>query len=153
LVCHSMGARVVATALSELGRHKTPLPALHQVIFAAADVPVSSFPEFWAGIQQIQGVKFSFYDSNHDLALRLSHIAHGEQRVGDAAPTIYTPVGAISVDASRLDSPLQAFGHSYITNSLRVAEDLGQWVDTGAQPEARGLVKVSEPGRQYYRFP
>src|SRR5262249_22668531 len=44
LVCHSMGARIVATALSELGRNNVPMPAIHHVVFAAADIPSSSFP-------------------------------------------------------------------------------------------------------------
>ena len=38
IVCHSMGAREVTSALAELGRHGVRLPALHKVVFAAADI-------------------------------------------------------------------------------------------------------------------
>ena len=112
IVCHSMGAREVTSALAELGRHKARLPALHKVIFAAADIWSKEFIDVWPDLQKLDGVEFEFYASNHDLALKLSHIVHRVPRLGDASP-VTAPAGGTTVDASAL-ATFQAVGHSYI---------------------------------------
>jgi len=154
IVCHSMGTRIVASALSELGRNSVKVPALRQVIFAAADIPTKGFPDLWSDMHKLPGVSYSFYDSNHDLALKLSKIANSGQRVGDTTGGITIPDGATVIDASQVDSAWQAFGHSYVTNSLKVGSDIAISVDTGAPPDSRerGLRKLSHDGGYYFAF-
>jgi esterase/lipase superfamily enzyme len=152
IVCHSMGARLVAAALYKLGDKGTAVPTLHHVVFAASDLYTSDLAEHWPAIH-VKDVGFSFYCSNHDLALRLSHIVHRDPRVGDVSPSVYAPLGAYTIDASSVDSMWRAFGHSYIINSFTVGADIGQWIDTNASPLARGLTKSTNPGTEYYLFP
>jgi len=71
IVCHSMGSRLVASALYKLGDKGAALPALHHVVFAASDLYTNDLSEHWSTIR-LKDVGFSFYCSNHDLALRLS---------------------------------------------------------------------------------
>jgi esterase/lipase superfamily enzyme len=153
IVCHSMGAREVAASLAELGRRGVKLPAQHKVIFAAGDISSQEFANLWPDIQRLDGVQFGFYASNHDLALRLSHIVHGLARLGDASPTIFAPSGGMTVDASSVDSVFQAAGHSYILNSSKIGADMGMWIDGGASPAVRGLREVTRSGQRYYLFP
>ena len=148
-----MGAREVTSALAELGRHGVRLPALHKVVFAAADIWSKEFIDAWPDLQRLEGVEFGFYASNHDLALRLSHIVHRLPRLGDAAPTISAPVGGMTVDASAVDSVFQAAGHSYILNSPKIGADLGAWIDSNTSPKDRGLLQIVRAGQTYYVFP
>jgi esterase/lipase superfamily enzyme len=152
IVCHSMGARMVTSALSELGANHANMPALHHVIFAAADIAKSDFEEAWPSMRS-NAVAFTFYCSDRDLALRLSHIVHSYQRVGDAAPTVFAPAHATTIDASGIDSVWLGFGHSYIVNSPIVGADAGQWIDTDAPAAERGLVKATHADSQYFLFP
>jgi|SRR5579859_2344972 len=153
IVCHSMGAREVTSALAELGHHGVQLPALHKVVFAAADIWSKEFMDTWPDLQKLEGVEFAFYVSNHDLALRLSHIVHKLPRLGDADPTITAPFGGITVDASAVDSVFQAAGHSYILNAPKIGADLGAWVDGDTSPKDRGLLQIVRAGQSYYMFP
>lgn len=151
IVSHSMGSRLVASALFDLRKESANLSALHHVVFAASDMFTQDLSERWPKMS-VGGVSFTFYCSNHDLALKLSHIVHQDPRVGDVSPSIFAPVGAYTIDASAVDSMLRAFGHSYMIDSFTVGADIGQWVDTNAPPEARGLLKATTKVSDYYFF-
>lgn len=153
IVCHSMGAREVTSALAELGRHGSRFPALQKIIFAAADISSKEFLDEWPYLQKLEGVQFGFYASDHDLALRLSHVVHRLPRLGDASPIITAPVGGTTVDASAVDPVYQAAGHSYILNSPKIGADLGAWIDGNTPPANRGLVQVVRAGQTYFIFP
>lgn len=153
IVCHSMGAREVTSALVELIHRGMKTPALHKVVFAAGDISSQEFMEAWPELQKLNGVQFAFYASDHDLALRLSHIVHRLARLGDASPEIIAPPGGMTVDASAVDSVFQAAGHSYILNSPKLGADLGMWIDGEPTPTARGLTQIVRSGQSYYFFP
>lgn len=153
LICHSMGAREVTAALAEMGRSNTQLPALKQVVFAAGDVSQQEFIEAWPWLLKLRGVEYGFYVSDHDLALRLSHVVHSLPRLGDAAPTVLAPQGGVTIDASAIDSVFQALGHSYVLDSPKVGSDIGAWIDGGQAPRARGLIPIGVPAKTYYVFP
>jgi esterase/lipase superfamily enzyme len=153
IICHSMGARVVTAALSELGRHSVKLPGLKQVVYAAGDISVDQFDKDWPGMQRLKPVKFSFYASDADVPLHLSHFVHGYKRLGDASPDVHAPGGADSMDASSVDSVLQGLGHSYIVQSPRIGEDISRWIENGDSPLERDLVKKIGSDGTYYIFP
>jgi esterase/lipase superfamily enzyme len=155
IVCHSMGAREVTAALRALSIRHANLRALQSVVFAASDIYVTEFNEVWPDLVGIPNVRFAFYVSNHDLALRLSHIVHQVPRLGDASPQIYAPIGGQTIDASAVDSIFQAAGHSYILYSPKIGADLGTWIDTDISPTApsRDLIKVTHSGQSYFIFP
>ena len=153
LICHSMGAREVTAALAEMGRGDTQLPALKQVIFAAGDVSQQEFIEAWPSLLRLKGVEYGFYVSDHDLALRLSHVVHSLPRLGDAAPAVLAPPGGMTIDASAIDSVFQSLGHSYVLDSPKVGADIGEWIDGGQAPRARGLIPIGAPAKTYYVFP
>jgi esterase/lipase superfamily enzyme len=155
IVCHSMGAREVTAALRSLSIRHANLRALQSVVFAAGDIYVTEFNEVWPDLRNIPNVRFAFYVSNHDLALRLSHIVHGDPRLGDASPTVNAPMGGQTMDASAVDSFFQAAGHSYILYSPKVGADLGTWIDTNISPTApsRNLTAITHSGQSYFIFP
>ena len=152
IICHSMGSRLVEAALYNLGNKALAFPKLRHVVFAASDLYTRDLSAHWPAMRP-EGVGFTFYCSNHDLALRLSHIVHDDPRAGDVFPTVYAPSGADTIDASSVDSILRGLGHSYIIDSPTIGTDMGQWVDTNASPQARGLIKSTNPGPKYYIFP
>jgi esterase/lipase superfamily enzyme len=152
IICHSMGARVVTAALSELGRNSAPLPALRQVVYAAGDISVDQFDKDWPGLLKLTTAKFGFYASDLDVPLHLSHFLHSFQRLGDASPDVHAPIGGDSMDASSVDSVLQGLGHSYIIESPRISADISQWIETGDGPLKRDLIEKSGKDGKYYLF-
>jgi esterase/lipase superfamily enzyme len=153
IVCHSMGVREVTSSLAELGRSGVQLQALHKVIFAAADISKEEFGEAWPDMKKLSGVQFGFYASSHDVAMTLSHVVHGLDRLGDASPPVMAPAGGTTVDATNVDPIYQEAGHSYILKSPRIGTDVGMWVDSDMSPAARGLTQVVRFGQTYYLIP
>jgi esterase/lipase superfamily enzyme len=153
IVCHSMGARLVTSALSELGRNSVKLPALKQVVYAAGDLSVEQFDKSWEGMQKIKSAQFSFYASDSDFPLHLAHFIHGYRRLGDASPDVWAPHGADSIDASSVDSFFQGLGHSYLVQSPRIGADISRWVENNDSPLKRDLVEKVGGDGTYYLFP
>lgn len=151
IVCHSMGSRVVAGALTELIREHNDLGGLSHVIFAAADIPISTFQVLWPFLSAVTKVGYGFYASDHDLALRLSSCIHWQTRLGEGGLRLWPPPGAMSVDVSTAGGPLSHLGHSYIVDSAQVGADIGEWVE-GTSPSARGLIQSYIHNQPFYLF-
>jgi esterase/lipase superfamily enzyme len=152
VVAHSMGSRLLTAGLYHVGEINAPHPQLRHVVYAAADIAPDDFTAHWTKFK-FKDVGFTFYSSNHDSALDLSSLLHTFQRLGDASPKIIAVDGIDCVDASSVDPMLKGVGHSYVFNSLPVASDIGQWVETNKLPQARGLIKASGATPQYFLFP
>jgi esterase/lipase superfamily enzyme len=155
IVCHSMGARLVTTALAQLAGNGVKLKALKRVAFGAGDISTDEFARQWPTLLGLQGVQFTFYVSDSDLALWASHVViHHIPRLGDAGSPPFIPEGGTTVDASNLrdliDDP---FGHSYLYESPRVGADLGSWIDGHQSPLQRGLEQITSGENAYYVIP
>jgi esterase/lipase superfamily enzyme len=153
VVAHSMGSRLIVSALGELSRRDPrSVQKLHKIAFAAADVSVEEFRAQWADMHKLDNTEWTIYESSKDLALYLSHIVHNYQRVGDSDPKVLLLSGSDTVDASTTGSSFQFLGHSYITHSAALAQDLGLWISQDLPPGSRGLARVSEGQDVYWKF-
>jgi esterase/lipase superfamily enzyme len=153
IVCHSMGARIVARALGELARKKARLGSLKNVVFAAADVNVEELNAEWPYLKQIPGVQWASYESSGDFALRLSTYIHRFRRVGESDGGVSIEEGMSTIDASSTTSVIRTFGHSYIISSPSLAGDIGDWVAQDLPPAIRGLQRMTQGTAVYWRFP
>ena len=152
VVCHSMGARQVTTALSDLAKEKVDTSKLDNIVFVAADIFTSEFQSHWVTMAALKNVKYSFYASDSDFVLKCSFLKHDAPRLGNVDSNIWPPPGAYTIDASTIDSVLFTLGHSYIENP-QLGVDIGTWIRTGDDPLKRGLLKRSTQSGDIYYFP
>jgi esterase/lipase superfamily enzyme len=153
IVGHSMGTRLVTAALGELARRHCSCEALSKVVLAAPDLNTVEMEKEWPFLQKLGTRKWTVYASSNDVALKLSHIIHHYQRVGDSKPTFFIDNGLDTIDASSTASSLSAWGHSYVTESPVVAADIGAWIANGSPPVDRGLAIKTQNDQIFYRFP
>ncbi len=140
LIAHSMGTRVLSTALKELAQSRAPAPVRYnQIILAAPDIDASIFkrqiaPQIVNGAERI-----SIYSSSQDWALVASKKAHRYKRLGEGGEnlTTFPEWPQIEVlDASDVDESL--LGHSYYGDSPTILRDV-RGVLAGIGAAARGL--------------
>jgi len=153
IVCHSMGARIVARALGELARKDAKLQSLKNVVFAAADINVEELNAEWPYLRQVPSVQWASYESSGDFALRLSTYIHRFRRVGESDGSVYVQEGMNTIDASSTTSLMRTFGHSYIVSSPSLAADIGDWVAQDLPPAKRGLQREKQGKDVYWKFP
>lgn len=153
IVCHSMGARIVARALGELARKNAKLQLLKNVVFAAADMNVEELKAQWPYLRKIPGVQWASYESSSDFALRLSTYIHRFRRVGESDGGVFIEEGINTIDASSTTSVVRTFGHSYIISSPPLAADIGDWVAQDLSPAVRGLQRMTQGRAVYWKFP
>jgi esterase/lipase superfamily enzyme len=152
IVCHSMGARAVARVLADLAKEKFDTKKLSRVVFVASDIFTDEFQSEWPYLSSLKKIKYTFYASDSDLALRLSFYKHGAKRLGYVDSNLWSPPGASTIDASNINSILYTLGHSYIDNP-ELGADIGNWLTTGADPTHRGLLERPPTGSGTYFFP
>jgi esterase/lipase superfamily enzyme len=152
IVCHSMGAREVASALASLAKEKFDTKKLSRVVFVASDIFTTEFQSEWPSLASLKKIKYTFYASDSDLALTYSFLKHDAHRLGYVDANLWSPPGASTIDASNVDSILNTFGHSYIENP-QLGADMGTWLTTGADPTHRGLLERPPTGSEIYFFP
>jgi len=148
IIAHSMGNRVLTRALFSGGLSKDEQAHLGQLVLAAPDVNRLIFDQENV-LSQLKRERMTLYASNHDQALQASGTFHGYTRVGDSKPEMYLRDGMDSVDASDVDTSLA--GHSYISGSSPVLEDLAALVSSNAGPDNRlRVVKTGHPPKQWW---
>ena len=152
LISHSMGAREVTSTLSDLAKEKFDTGKLSSVVFVAADIFTSEFQSRWSALQGLKATRYAFYASDNDLALKWSFWKHDAPRLGCVDLNLWPPPGAITIDASNIDSIFNTFGHSYIENP-QFGADIGNWVTSGRDPTHRGLLSRQTPNGPVYYFP
>lgn len=140
LVAHSLGTRVLTTALRELA--SSPAAAAvryNQIILAAPDIDAAVFKEQIAPRIVNVADRISIYSSSQDWALVASKKAHRYRRLGEGGDNLTTfpewPVIEV-LDATHVDESL--LGHSYYGDSPTILRDV-RGVLAGASAVARGL--------------
>ena len=124
LVAHSMGNRLVFSAVEFIARAK---PTLHghigKVIFAAPDVDAATF---WEAVPMMAtaAAGLTVYGSHHDEALQASRELHGHCRAGlfDCDDGLSLPVNVNEIDASFFECDL--LGHGYWSASSTMLADI-----------------------------
>ena len=149
LIAHSMGTRVLATALKELAT--SPAAAnvrYNQIVLAAPDIDADVFKRQIAPRIVDAAERISIYSSSKDLALAASKKVHRYKRLGEGGAnlTTFPEWRQIEVlDASNVDESL--LGHSYYGNSPTILRDVRGVLD-GIAAATRGLRAQAD----YYLF-
>jgi hypothetical protein len=152
IVAHSMGSRLVFSALTYLAHARPTLNGhIGQVVFAAPDVDAATF---WEGVPAMAGVAdgLTVYGSHHDQALQLSRELHGHCRAGlvdcdDATPL---PAKANAIDASFFRCDL--IGHGYWAASTTMLADIAAVMSAGTMPPGATARPHLEPAATPGRF-
>jgi hypothetical protein len=141
IVAHSMGNRVVVSALQFLARAKPTLNGrIGQVVFAAPDVDAATF---WEAVPSMATVAqgLTIYGSHHDEALQLSRELHGHCRAGlfGCDDGVALAANVNEIDASFFHCDL--IGHGYWAASTTMLGDIaalmaGGTIATGGAPRA-----------------
>jgi esterase/lipase superfamily enzyme len=117
VVAHSMGAHMLASALTSLAKEK-PLQQVDSVILFAADAS----PGEWKQVEeQFAKTPFVYYSNSNDIALTMSKCFYniGQDRIG--LLDRYVPPPRLVDLSSRV--PYGDFGHYYIVESRSAADD------------------------------
>ncbi|HEY3594428.1 MAG TPA: alpha/beta hydrolase [Polyangiaceae bacterium] len=151
LIAHSMGNRVLTTALIEAAEARPGFAArVREVVLAAPDLDADTFRRDLAPrlIAATRGT--TLYASSTDEALAISHHYNGELRAGDVAAGPIVVSGMDTIDVSAVDpGPL---GHSYIGDSPSVLDDVARLVGDDLSASARLGNPVTGPLGAYWRM-
>jgi esterase/lipase superfamily enzyme len=149
LIAHSMGTRVLTTALKELAASPAAAQVKYdQIVLAAPDIDAAVFKQQIAPRIVTAAERISIYSSSNDWALVASKKAHRYKRLGEGGPnlTTFPEWRQIEVlDATSVDESL--LGHSYYGDSPTILRDV-RGVLSGLGAAARGLKAQAD----YYLF-
>jgi esterase/lipase superfamily enzyme len=150
IVAHSMGTRLVAYALRDLGDTLSRL-RLGPVVLAASDVDSAIFRDQLAPSVARAGRPVTLYASSRDKALRASaDLVHGAPRVGSGPPSVMLFPGIDYVDASLVDTDM--LGHGYFAENKELLDDIFLIIRHGFGAADRNLNGVSAGALRYYRL-
>jgi esterase/lipase superfamily enzyme len=147
IVAHSMGNRVVASALESIGLDAAvnPKPPMSQIVLAAPDLDVDDFS---IAVSRMNGLgkRVTLYGSSRDKAIRASKkFLYQQLRAGEGGHNLVVIQGIDSVDASLLNTDF--LSHSYIADSSRLLADMHALVSDNTPPAERfGIVARSGGG-------
>jgi esterase/lipase superfamily enzyme len=140
LIAHSMGTRVLTTALKELAASPAAAQVQYdQIVLAAPDIDAAIFKRQIAPRIATAAERISIYSSSKDWALVASKKAHRYKRLGEGGEnlTTFPEWPQIEVlDATNVDESL--LGHSYYGDSPTILRDV-RGVLAGLGAAARGL--------------
>ncbi|WP_082628422.1 alpha/beta hydrolase [Aeromonas allosaccharophila] len=121
VIGHSMGTYCLAESLNSFEPECT---SFNSLVLAAADIQKNEFINVYS--KKIKSIfeMVSLYVSSSDKALIASNLINESERVGDASRDVIVVDGIDSIDMSNLDKNTFSLGHSYISESNRVLDDL-----------------------------
>jgi esterase/lipase superfamily enzyme len=152
LIAHSMGARVLAKVLSEIGEPR-PSPreaSLREIVLAAPDISVGLFKRLAEGFHS-KAKRITLYASSRDHVLVLSKLINDHPRAGETGVDIVVMPGIDTIDVSAVDTELA--GHFYYGDNRSVVSDIFQLIRSVSPPGERfGLVRMLAPAGPYWLF-
>jgi esterase/lipase superfamily enzyme len=148
IIAHSMGNRLLASALYQLNLEQfVPPTRFHQIVLAAPDIDASVLRQLSEALKSA-GQRITLYASASDKALILSRKFHEYPRAGEF---IFPMMGIDVIDASAVDTNL--IGHSYYGDNRSVLSDIFWLIHDGEPPSSRfGMSVVSREDGTYYAF-
>ncbi|MDR6524602.1 esterase/lipase superfamily enzyme [Variovorax paradoxus] len=153
IVAHSMGSRIVTSALVEMiDRDPKIAKKLLHLVLAAPDLDAAVFKEQVMPVLAGASVPVTVYASSRDRALQTSVKLHGFTRVGSAGKEIVFGDGLETIDASAIDTDF--LGHSYFASSPSLIRDIGTLVVEGKRAASRPNLKPrpSELAPHYWQM-
>ncbi|HTU44026.1 MAG TPA: alpha/beta fold hydrolase [Bryobacteraceae bacterium] len=152
VVAHSMGARVLTSALKEIAAaergHEAGGIRFGQIVLAAPDLSSDTLVEFAKRATGLSS-RFTVYASEKDDALILSHVLHSSWRAGQVAGLV-TP-GVDTIDATSVSTDL--IGHNYFGANNSIISDAKKLIEFGWPPPQRNLVPVITAAFTYWVIP
>ena len=151
LVAHSMGNRLLATALKEIGEEGGSGPRFREVALMAPDIDANVFRSL-ASAMRLSADRVTLYASSRDEALQVSRRLNQGVRAGQSGSEIVIVPGVDTVDASSVRTDAFTFNHSYFADNLAMLSELYHLL-RGDPPEIRfGLERVGSGEAVFWRF-
>lgn len=153
LVGHSMGGRVLAKALSQIGRNNPDsLRRFAEVILAAPDIDSQYFRDSLAPALVQAGASVTLYASSEDQALRLSsRLRSGYPRAGESGNNIVVIKGIETIDAVGMGTDF--LNHSYAIENRSIISDIFALIQHSHRASERpGLILVDSRPTGFWRF-
>jgi len=153
VVAHSMGNRLLTSALAELasGVDEDTLARINQVALVAPDIDADVFRRDIAPRILPVGSRVTLYASSRDKALLAAKaLRRGYPRAGDLSDGIMVVRGLDTVDVSALDTSF--VGHSYYADNESVVSDLFYLMRGIAAANRFRLQPETADGLPYWRF-
>lgn len=151
IVAHSMGSRLVAETMAEIGSNEGPnFAQIRQVAFAAPDIDAATFKDLVVAFKEL-AERITLYASSNDLPLKASKRVHRYARAGESGLDLLIVDAVDTVDVTELDTSL--LGHSYYGENRSVLADLFELIRRGSPPQDRhGIVPKDRYGARYWLF-
>jgi esterase/lipase superfamily enzyme len=125
LIAHSMGTRLLSTALAELADEDEKLPHINQIILAAPDIDAKEFVDNIAPRIENTGQRITIYQSQRDQALYVSQLlmhVTSIPRLGLRAIDLSRWPRFDQVDCTWVDD--STIGHMYVGGESEVLDDV-----------------------------
>jgi esterase/lipase superfamily enzyme len=148
VIAHSMGNRVLASALTKID----PLRSnIHQIALLAPDFDAALFEQLAREFPKNIG-PIALYASSKDRALAASASLAGYTRLGQVGSAMTAIPGIESIDASTVDTSVFTMGHDYYATNLQILGDLYSFF-AGLPPPQRFSLRQSTDGRYWVLIP
>jgi esterase/lipase superfamily enzyme len=151
VIAHSMGNRVLASALEQIAAAGAAASKLDQVAMVAPDIDAELFRRA-SGRFASAARRVTLYASSADAALKVSQKLAGYSRAGQGGADVLVIPGIDTIDASSVDTSTLGFSHSYYADNSTVLSDLFALLRGRPPAERFGLVPVTTPRGPYWRF-
>lgn len=149
LIAHSMGCRVLLSALQHLTASGWRPQALDKIIFAAPDEDSGTFKKIIRRLAAL-GKGKTLYASSKDKPVSFSAAVHGYSRAG-YLPPVTVVEGLDTIDASAIDATF--LGHSDFATERPLLNDIFVWLHNGTAPSLRpGIQPAHDPAGLYWQL-
>lgn len=139
LVAHSMGNRLMMSALEQLaGRTDPPVRPFNELVMGSADMEEQLFERQWSSVRPLVE-RVTLYASSQDKAMWGARMFAGERRIGDAAPRPLVFEGLQTIDTTRVGG--SGLGHDDYSAGGLASVQASVWFDL--QPDARCILESS----------
>jgi esterase/lipase superfamily enzyme len=153
IVAHSMGSRIVSSALKSRVDMGKDNKNVRELLLAAPDINADLFRAVIAPkLATMQGTRTTIYASSSDLALKASKIVHGFPRLGETTGSVFTYRGLETVDASTATQVNRAYGHFYLMDNAAVLKDVRTIIEQKSSAKQRGLFPMGREPDIFWRL-
>jgi esterase/lipase superfamily enzyme len=148
LIAHSMGARALTMAFSQLIVEKPNLRnRFREIILSAPDIDAEVFKRDIVP----RMAPLTLYASSRDRALSISKSIHGYPRAGESGAGMVIMQGIETIDATSVATDF--LGHSYFAEARSVIADMFYLIRDGKRPKDRfGLHAGESTAGPYWIF-
>jgi len=152
IIAHSMGNRLLTTAIKEIKKDESlNTLSFNQIILAAPDVDANEFISDFAEAILNAAKRVTLYASSADTALRISRNIHSSTiRLGESGNLITCYSGLDTIDATNTDPSF--IGHGYYSNTAQLIGDIFNLIKFNFNPELRNLVPHHSADELYWSF-